>query len=123
MPRNREQTLNELDMINIILVILKAADEHTRSDETRKTEGSAISKTSNIIYTDLFNNPKLKVYWNALIQKGLLAYDPNIQRFITTAQGRAFFQTYSTLDYDVTKRQQHHHHNEVTAKTCNKQPK
>jgi predicted transcriptional regulator len=120
-PEVETKTLNELDVINIILVILKAANERTMVDETRKTEASAIAKTSNIIYTTLFNSPKLKVYWDALIQKGLLAYDPDIQRFITTAQGRAFFQAYSTLDYDVIKKE--HHHDEITAKTRNKQLK
>jgi hypothetical protein len=59
------------------------------------------TKTSKILYNVLFNNPKLKQFWNSLIQKGLLDFDPTTDRFKTTAKGRAFLKAYNVLGYDV----------------------
>ena len=45
----------------------------------------------------------MKEYWNALIQKGLLIYDANIERFRPTEEGRSFLKVYKEMDYDVIK--------------------
>jgi predicted transcriptional regulator len=57
--------------------------------------------TSKILYNVLFNHPKLKQFWNSLIQQGLLDFDPTTDRFKTTAKGRGFLKAYNVLDYDV----------------------
>jgi predicted transcriptional regulator len=59
--------------------------------------------TPHIMYTTLFNHPRLKEYWNALIQKGFLIYDANVERFRSTEVGRSFLKVYMEMDYDVIK--------------------
>lgn len=59
--------------------------------------------TTHVMYTTLFNHPRLKEYWDALIQKGLLIYDTNVERFRPTEEGRSFLKVYKEMDYDVIK--------------------
>ena len=97
--------MNEKDAINIMLVILKVANERTDIGDTKKTIAAATTMVTDtkVLYNVLFNQPKLKLYWDALIQKGLLSYDPNTGRFNTTAEGRIFLRAYNDMDYDVIK--------------------
>ena len=97
--------LNEKDAINIMLVILKVANERTDIDGAKKTTKAAtiMVTPSKVLYNVLFNEPKLKLYWDVLIQKGLLSYDPNTGRFNTTTEGRIFLRAYNDMDYDVIK--------------------
>ncbi len=37
--------------------------------------------TTNKMYAALFNDPRLKEYWDVLTQEGLLSYDSQIERF------------------------------------------
>jgi predicted transcriptional regulator len=52
--------------------------------------------TTSTMYTTLFNHPKLKAYWELLIQKGLLEYDSDTQKFKTTEKGRELLRIYKT---------------------------
>jgi predicted transcriptional regulator len=101
--------LNDKDAINIMLVILQTAN-HDAQDDDDDTE--RLTMNSNIMYRALFKNPKLKEYWQALIQKGLLSHDPNIQRFKTTTQGRIFLKAFKSLDYDIIKTRTTSHHDD-----------
>jgi predicted transcriptional regulator len=92
--------LNEKDAANIMLLILEAANDHAEGD-TKKM--GATTKTTHIMYRALFNHPPLKQFWNSLIQKGLLDFDPTTGRFKTTAEGRAFLRVYEAIDHDVIK--------------------
>jgi len=96
--------LNKTDSINIILVILETANQSIDDDDNEKmlTKRSKMMTTP-IMYTTLFNHPRLKEYWNALIQKGLLIYDANVERFRPTEKGRSFIKVYKEMDYDVIK--------------------
>jgi len=59
--------------------------------------------TSILLFHVLFNHPRLKEYWNALIQNSLLKFDSNTDRFKTTEDGYTFLKAYKAIDYDVTK--------------------
>ena len=112
--------MNDKDAINIMLVILQTANHGTEDDDDDDTE--RLTMNSNIMYRALFNNPKLKEYWQVLIQKGLLSHDPNIQRFKTTTQGRIFLKAFKSLDYDIIKARTtspHDDKNNNTAKKIN----
>jgi len=89
--------------MNIMLVILKTADGHHDVHEAKQTIAASTMMTMNskILYNVLFNHPKLKQFWNSLIQKGLLDFDPTTDRFKTTAKGCGFLKACNVLDYDV----------------------
>ena len=96
--------MNEIDTVNIILVILETADQDADDgDNDEKTSMMMGTTTTTIgaMYTTLFNDPQLKEYWNALIQRGLLKFDTISQRYKTTAEGRSFLKAYKAMDYDV----------------------
>ncbi len=93
--------MNEEETINIMLVILEAANQ--ASDNGDDNEKKMTTTITNTMYTALFNDPTLKEHWQALIQKGLLSFDPNTGRFNTTAEGRIFLRAYNDMDYDVIK--------------------
>lgn len=96
--------MSKTDTINIILVILETANQSIDDDASEKTlTKRRKTMTTHIMYTTLFNHPRLKEYWNALIQKGLLIYDANVERFRTTEEGRSFLKVYKEMDYDVIK--------------------
>jgi predicted transcriptional regulator len=114
--------LNDKDAINIMLVILQTANHGTEDDDDDDDDTERLTMNSNIMYRALFNNPKLKEYWQALIQKGLISHDPNIQRFKTTTQGRIFLKAFKSLDYDIIKARTtspHDDKNNNTAKKIN----
>lgn len=96
--------MSKIDSINIILVILETANQSIDYVDNEKmlTKRSKIM-TTHIMYTTLFNHPRLKEYWDALIQKGLLIYDANVERFRPTEEGRSFLKVYKEMDYDVIK--------------------
>ena len=87
--------MQERDTINVMLVILEAAkiDASINNNDTTRDKAS-------IIYTTLFNDSRLKGYWDILIQEGLLSYDPNVHRFKTTEKGLRFVKSYKAMDYN-----------------------
>lgn len=96
--------MSKTDNINIILVILETANQCIDDDDNEKIlTKRRKTMTPHIMYTTLFNHPRLKEYWNALIQKGLLIYDANVERFRPTEGGRSFLKVYKEMDYDVIK--------------------
>jgi predicted transcriptional regulator len=96
--------LSKTDTINIILIILETANQSIDDDDREKTlTKRRKTMTTHIMYTTLFNHPRLKEYWNALIQKGLIIYDSNVERFRPTEEGRSFLKVYKEMDYDVIK--------------------
>jgi predicted transcriptional regulator len=105
--------LNDKDAINIMLVILQTANHGAEDDD----DTERLTMNSNIMYKTLFNNPKLEEYWQALIQKGLLSHDPNIQRFKTTTQGRIFLKAFKSLDYDIIEARTTSHHDDKNNNT------
>jgi predicted transcriptional regulator len=80
--------VNKRDRLGIISLILEAssADAH----DTRRTTG--------IMYNSLLNHPRLKEYWNALTEQGLLVYDNTTHTFETTEKGLKFLEVFSELD-------------------------
>jgi predicted transcriptional regulator len=96
----QEERLNEKDAINIMLIILKVANQGADYDNGEK---KMMTTTNNAMYAVLFKHPTLKEFWNTLIEKGLLSYDQNTGRLKTTAQGRTFLKAYEAIDYDVIK--------------------
>ena len=97
-------SLSKTDSINIILVILETAKQSIDDDVNEKMlTKRRKTMTTHIMYTTLFNHPRLKEYWNTLIQKGLLIYDANVERFRPTEEGRSFLKVYREMDYDVIK--------------------
>jgi predicted transcriptional regulator len=69
----------------------------------KKAAAVTTMTTSILLYNVLFDLPRLKEYWNALIQEGLLNFDSNTGRFKTTEEGRTFLKAYKAIDYDVIK--------------------
>jgi predicted transcriptional regulator len=84
-----------------MLAILEAANQG--SDNGHDTEKKMTTTITNTMYTALFNQSELKEYWDALIQKGLLSFDPNTGRFNTTTEGRIFLRYHNDVDYDEIK--------------------
>lgn len=71
--------MNEKDVINVMLIILETAKDSSSSsdiDDIKKAAATTMT-TSILLYNVLFDDPRLKEYWNALIQKGLLNFDSN----------------------------------------------
>jgi hypothetical protein len=68
-----------------VLVILETAKDASSSDidDIKKAAAVTTMTTSILFYHVLFDRPRLKEYWNALIQKGLLNFDSNTSRFKT----------------------------------------
>jgi predicted transcriptional regulator len=81
--------LQERDRINIMLLIIETAND--------------ASGYTDIIYTALFNDPRLKEYWQVLIHEGLLIYDSNSQRLKTTEKALSFLEAYKEIDYDMNR--------------------
>jgi predicted transcriptional regulator len=75
----------KLDIISLIL-------------EASSTDANDTKKTTKIIYNTLLNNPRLKEYWTALTEVGLLTYDNTTQTFKTTEKGLRSLQVFSELD-------------------------
>jgi hypothetical protein len=65
-----KKRMQERGMVNIMLVILESSKDGADddNDNIKKT-------TTNKTYTALFNDPRLKEYWDVLTQEGLLSYD------------------------------------------------
>ncbi len=77
-------------MVNILLVILGAANEAGDDDDTKK-----MTRITNITYTALVKHPSLKGYWKLLIENGLLIYDLDTEMFKITEKGRKFLKVYN----------------------------
>jgi predicted transcriptional regulator len=78
-------------MVNILLVILEAANEASDDDDNTKK----MTTITNITYTALIKHPSLKGYWKLLIENGLLIYDLDSEMFKTTEKGRKFLKVYN----------------------------
>jgi predicted transcriptional regulator len=66
--------------------------------EVSSTDANDTKKITKIMYNTLLNNPRLKGYWTALTEVGLLTYDNTTQTFKTTEKGLRFLQVFSELD-------------------------
>lgn len=79
-----------------MLLILESANVSAEDDNYN------VKKiTVNKMYTALFNDPRLKEYWDSLTQEGLLSYDSQTKRFKTTEKGLRFLKAYKGMDYDI----------------------
>ena len=88
--------MQERDRVNIMLVILDSSKDGADDDNDN------IKKmTTNKMYVALFNDPRLKEYWDALTQEGLLSYDSQTERLKTTEKGLRFLKAYKAMDYDM----------------------
>jgi predicted transcriptional regulator len=77
--------MQEVDWVNIMLVILDSSKDSADDDNDN------IKKmTTNKMYAALFNDPRLKEYWDVLTQEGLLSYDSQIERFKAAEKGLDF---------------------------------
>jgi hypothetical protein len=77
--------MQEVDWVNIMLVILDSSKDGADDDNDN------IKKmTTNKMYAALFNDPRLKEYWDVLTQEGLLSYDSQIERFKAAEKGLDF---------------------------------
>ena len=79
------------DRLNIITLILEVSSKN--SENTGKT-----ITTPKIMYSTLLNHPRLKGYWTALTEVGLLHYDITTDTFKTTEKGLRFLEVFSELD-------------------------
>jgi predicted transcriptional regulator len=87
----------ERDRLNIISLILEVSS--TDAHDTKKT-------ATKIMYNTLLNHPRLKQYWTALTEVGLLEYDITTQTFKTTEKGLKFLEVFSKLDQQSREEQQ-----------------
>jgi predicted transcriptional regulator len=62
------------------------------------SEANATRKITRTMYNTLLNHPRLKEYWTALTEEGLLTYDDAIQSFKTTEKGLRFLEVFNRLD-------------------------
>ena len=76
------------DRLSMISLILEASS----------TDAHNARKTTVIMYNSLLNHPRLKEYWSALTERGLLVYDGISQTFKTTEKGLKFLKVFSELD-------------------------
>jgi predicted transcriptional regulator len=88
-------SLDESDRLNIIRLILEAANEAVDDDHNKK-----MTTTTKIMYTALFNHPQLKGYWKLLTQNGMLSYDFDTETWKTTEKGQKLLEAYSEMDDD-----------------------
>jgi predicted transcriptional regulator len=80
--------LEKRDRLGIISLILEASS----------TDAYDTKKTTVIMYNSLLNHPRLKEYWNALTELGLLVYDNTTLTFKTSEKGVKFLEVFSELD-------------------------
>jgi len=88
-------SLDESDRLNVIRLILEAANEAVDDDHNKK-----MTTTTKIMYTTLFNHPQLKGYWKLLTQNGMLSYDFDTETWKTTEKGQKLLKAYSEMDDD-----------------------
>jgi predicted transcriptional regulator len=82
------------DHLGIISLLLEASS--TDAYDTRKT--------TVMMYNSLLNHPRLKEYWSALTELGLLVYDDTTQTFKTTEKGLKFLEVFSELDQQAREK-------------------
>jgi predicted transcriptional regulator len=80
--------LKKRDTLNIFSLILEASS----------TDAHNTKKTTVTVYNTLLNHPRLKAYWMALLEVGLLHYDITTRTFKTTEKGLRFLKVFSKLD-------------------------
>ena len=85
--------MEESDRLNIIRLILEAANDAVDDDHSKKM-------TTKIMYTALFNHPQLKGYGKILTQNGMLSYDFDTETWKTTEKGQKLLKAYSEMDDD-----------------------
>jgi predicted transcriptional regulator len=88
-------SLDESDRLNIIRLILEAANDAVDDDHSKK-----MTTRTKIMYTALFNHPQLKGYWKLLTQNGMLSYDFDTETWKTTEKGQKLLKAYSEMDDD-----------------------
>lgn len=86
--------MDESDRLNIIRLILEAANDAVDDDHNKK------KTTTKIMYAALFNHPQLKGYWKILTQNGMLSYDFDTETWKTTEKGQKLLEAYSEMDDD-----------------------
>jgi predicted transcriptional regulator len=91
--------LKKRERLGIISLILEASS----------TEAHNTRKTLKIMYDTLLNHPRLKEYWTAMTEVGLLEYEISTQTFKTTEKGHRFLEVFSELDQRV--REEHNNNN------------
>jgi predicted transcriptional regulator len=90
--------VQEKDWINIMLIILEASNDASDGSNNNTIKGTA----PNIIYSALFDDPRLKTCWEVLIHESLLSYDSRTHIFKPTEKGLSFLEAYKDMDYDRT---------------------
>ncbi len=91
--------MQERDRVNIMLVILDSSKDGADDDNNDNIKKMTINK----MYTALFNDPRLKEYWDVLTREGLLSYDSQTERLKTTEKGIRFLRAYKAMDYDMRR--------------------
>jgi len=92
--------MQERDRVNIMFVILESAKEvaaYDNDDDNIKKTATATNK----MYVVLFNNARLKEYWDVLTQEGLLSYNSQTDRFKTTEKGLKFLKACKATDHNM----------------------
>ena len=83
-------------MLGIISLILEASS----------TDAHDARKTTVMMYNSLLNHPRLKEYWSALTEQGLLVYDDITQTFKTTEKGLRFLNLYNQIKQLMKEQEQ-----------------
>lgn len=86
-------------MFDVISLILDVANQ----------DNDAKGTSSPIMYRALFNHPRLKEFWNALIINGLLEFDLQTRTVKTAGRGLVLLQAYEKMDHHVIKKRVSHH--------------
>ncbi len=79
-------------MLSVVSLILEVSSNND-DDAKKKT-----ITTTKIMYNTLLNQPRLKEYWSALTELGLLEYDTTTQTFKTTEKGLRFLEVFGELN-------------------------
>jgi predicted transcriptional regulator len=88
--------LKEADRMDIISLLLQVS----------LSDAKATGRITRSMYNALLNHPRLKEYWTALTEEGLLAFDDATQSFKTTEKGLRFLEVFNKLDRLSRPRQQ-----------------
>jgi predicted transcriptional regulator len=92
--------LNKKDRLNIISLILEVSSNTDNSKNSQKIT------TPNILYNTLLNHSRLREYWTALTEVGLLGFDSTTGTFKTTEKGLRFLEVFSGLDQQTREEEE-----------------
>ncbi len=62
------------------------------------SDANATGRITRLMYNALLNHPRLKEYWTALTEEGLLVYDEATQSFKATEKGLIPPEVFSEID-------------------------